>query len=195
MSVRGAFVKVKPSAKPDRMYFRQTPKPLQETGTWTPQPHNVSFAGGLKTIQQVGAIPRHGPICRRSCRNTIWLPTTSVLPVDIARNAHNSMAASRKNIRRNFQRAGQAIRIPQSMKYNRESYSRWCHCRATDCATGLEPCDAGSCPDAGVFDADRSRAFPCGMAGRYRKGASRARPQPAVRYQWHGARHPNRRTG
>ena len=172
MSVRGAFVKVKPSAKPDRMYFRQTPKPLQETGTWTPQPHNVSFAGGLKTIQQVGAIPRHGPICRRSCRNTIWLPTTSVLPVDIARNAHNSMAASRKRIRTNRD-TGLLNKVASRMRQDEGKHSRWCHRRS-----------------AGGSHVHHSCNVPL-----YPAETGRSRSRRARLNLWRRTRHGNRRTG
>ncbi len=82
------------------------------------------------------------------------------------------------------------------MEDNRESRSRWCRCRPSDCATrDFGAADAGTGSDIDAADVDHSQPFSNRIAGQYRRRASRARPQPEARYQWHGARHPNRRTG
>lgn len=82
------------------------------------------------------------------------------------------------------------------MEDKRESRSRWCRCRPTDCAKrDFGPADAGWGTDPDAADMDHSRPFSNRTAGQYRRRASRARPQLDARYQWHGARHPNRRTG
>ncbi len=82
------------------------------------------------------------------------------------------------------------------MNDNRDSRSRWCYCRSTGC-TGMDiaPFEAGVSADEDTLSIDRSRPFSSRIAARYTRRASRARPQSDIHYQWHGARHPNRRTG
>ena len=81
------------------------------------------------------------------------------------------------------------------MNNNRESRLRWDRCHSTECTTRRAESDVSSGTNLDIANSDHPRPFSNRIASRYRRRASRARPQPEARYQWHGARHPNRRTG